>query len=70
MVDEIKNVFSKYIKGDCLYLSDNRYIEVKRFCDLFKNIKEVSYKELVRVDDGKMGYTSFFDKCKDDGIIH
>ena len=53
-----------------IFLSEREIVSVKAFSKLFNSASSnPNYEELVTIDGGRLGYITFFDKCKKEGIL-
>ena len=56
--------------GDVITLDTNLTVSAETFAKLFKDANQLSYAELIRIDDEKKyGYAPYIQKWKDDGLI-
>lgn len=68
---DVKNKFADLIEFDNLLIKESPkvIISVNDFYNLFKNAKSLNYNDLMLINGNKKGYKSFFDKCKEKGIL-
>lgn len=72
---EVRTVFNRQTAEaeadgipDAIKICPNQYVSIATFMELF-GASELSYVSLVARDAGQMGYKTFFDRAKDDGIL-
>ena len=69
MTDEmVKHIFGPKVRGGLLIVSDGIYVTVEDFARLF-SASDGSYESLMAIDDGRLGYAAFFDRCRKEGIL-
>ena len=66
--DKVKQMF--LLDGDTIVLPNNAVVAVSKFAELFSQVGDnPSYDDFVAENKGK-GYLSFFDSCKEKGLIN
>lgn len=63
-VDDVRNVF-----GDMIKISQFVQVDATTFANLFSDANDMSYNELIRVDENIKGYKLFLDQCKAEEIL-
>lgn len=68
-VEDVQRIFRV---TDLLILPNGSQVSVDFFANtLFKGApSDPTYDDLVEIDGGRMGYISFFDQCKEQGILN
>lgn len=68
--DDVIQVFGPYVVGDAIMIGAHVQVSVEDFVALFGE-SDGTYESLCMVDETKgLGYRSFFDRCKDEGILN
>jgi len=70
MENPIKATFLSCINNDRLILSKNKSVDLKTFVNYFSQVKTLTYDDLVKISqENNYGYESFFNRCKEKGIL-
>lgn len=65
----VEDIFATHIKGNKIMLSDNVSVDIAKFKEVFGN-ENITYNNLIRIDNGDRGYKNFFNRCKAQGILN
>ena len=67
---DVITVFATKIKNGSIDLGGGVTVEIEVFATLFADApSNPTYDNLMRIDDERMGYKPFFDRCKAEGIL-
>ena len=65
MLEQLKMIF-----GDSIPLKNHGFVDVEKFSNLFSEVEQISYEELIRVNNkNDYAYSQYIEDWREKGLI-